>query len=185
VVNLHARGLQFDLSRDSDGTWHVNGFGLAGGGERQKPGFNQLSIGLSLSDTRLDITDNRINRHFTLLADQLRLSRQGNRVRVGALLRREGSPGQLRGAGNFSDDGADGKLWISGSNLDLHALSTGIDMAGYTADSGSGSFESWLDWRDARVVRSLTRFHRQRGRARRPGRSRHRQGQLHHTLGGG
>ena len=159
VVNLHARGLQFDLSRDSDGTWHVNGFGLAGGGERQKPGFNQLSIGLSLSDTRLDITDNRINRHFTLLADQLRLSRQGNRVRVGALLRREGSPGQLRGAGNFSDDGADGKLWISGSNLDLHALSTGIDMAGYTADSGSGSFESWLDWRDARVVRSLTRFH--------------------------
>ncbi|MCT7149610.1 hypothetical protein M1196_23475, partial [Salmonella enterica subsp. enterica serovar Oranienburg] len=44
-------------------------------------------------------------------------------------------------------------------NLDLHALSTEIDMAGYTADSGNGSIESWLDWRDARVVRSLTRFH--------------------------
>jgi uncharacterized protein (TIGR02099 family) len=159
VVNLHARGLQFDISRDADGTWHINGVGLAGGEERQKPGFSQLSVGLSLSDTRLDITDNRINRHFTLLADQLRVSRQGSRIRVGALLRREDAPGQLRGAGNFSDDGADGKLWISGSNLDLHAMSTGIDMAGYTADGGSGSFESWLDWRDARVVRSLTRFH--------------------------
>jgi len=159
LVNLHARGLQFDLSRDKDGTWHVNGIGLAGGDERQKPGFNQLSVGLSLTDTRLDITDNRINRHFTLLADQLRLSRQGSRIRVGALLRREGAPGQVRGAGNFSEDGADGKVWISGSDLDLHAMSSGIDMAGYTADSGSGSFESWLDWRDARVVRSLTRFH--------------------------
>jgi len=159
VVNLHARGLQFDISRDADGTWHINGVGLAGGAERQKPGFSQLSVGLSLSDTRLDITDNRIHRHFTLLADQLRVSRQGSRIRVGALLRRENAPGQLRGAGNFSDDGADGKLWISGSNLDLHALSTEIDMAGYTADSGNGSIESWLDWRDARVVRSLTRFH--------------------------
>jgi uncharacterized protein (TIGR02099 family) len=159
VVNLHARGLQFDISRDADGTWHVNGIGLAGGQARQKPGFGQLSVGLWLSDTRLDITDNRINRHFTLLAGQLRLSRQGSRIRVGALLRREGSPGQLRGAGSFSDDGADGRLWISGSDLDLHAMSNGIDMAGYTADSGVGSFESWLDWRDARVVRSLTRFH--------------------------
>lgn len=159
LVNLQARGLQFDLSRDMDGTWHVNGIGLAGDNERQPPGFNQLSIGLLLTDTRLDITDNRINRHFTLLADQLRLSRQGSRIRVGALLRREGSPGQLRGAGNFSENGADGKLWISGSEVDLHAMSSGIDLAGYTADSGSGSFESWLDWRDARVVRSLTRFH--------------------------
>ncbi|WP_238481150.1 YhdP family protein [Dyella telluris] len=159
VVNLHARGLQFDISRDADGTWHVNGVGLAGGEERQKPGFGQLSIGLWLSDTRLDITDNHINRHFTLLADQLRLSRQGSRIRVGALLRREGAPGQLRGAGNFSDDGADGKLWISGNDLDLHVMSIGVDMAGYTADSGTGSFDSWLDWRDARVVRSLTRFH--------------------------
>lgn len=159
LVNLHARGLQFDISRDADGTWHVNGIGLAGGEERQKPGFSQLSIGLSLSDTRLDITDNRIHRHFTLLADQLLLSRQGQRVRVGALLRREGAPGQLRGAGNFSDDGADGKLWIGASNLDLHAMSAGIDLGGYTADSGSGSFESWLDWRDAKVVRNLTRFH--------------------------
>lgn len=159
VVNLYARGLQFDISRDADGTWHVNGVGLAGGQERQKPGFSHLSIGLWLSDTRLDITDNRIHRHFTLLADQLRLSRQGSRIRVGALLRREDAPGQLRGAGNFSDDGADGKLWISGANLDLHTLSTGIDLGGYTADSGTGSFESWLDWRDARVVRNLTQLH--------------------------
>jgi len=159
MVNMRVRGLQLDLSREADGAWHINGIGLAGGEERQNPGFGQLSIGLWLSQTRLDITDNRLDRHYTLLADQLRLSRQGNRIRVGALLRREGAPGQLRGAGSFSDDGADGRLWLSGADLDLHAISTGIDLGGYTVDSGTGSFESWLDWRDAKVVRSLSRVH--------------------------
>ncbi|WP_232823523.1 YhdP family protein [Dyella sp. C9] len=161
LLNLRARGLQLDLSRDTDGTWHINGIGLAGGQERQTPAFGQLSVGLWLRDTRLDITDQRLDRHYTLLADQLRLSRQGRRIRVGALLRREGAPGVLRGAGNFSDDGSDGKLWIGGTDLDLHAMSAGIDMGGYTAESGSGSFQSWLDWKNAKVVRNLTRFHLQ------------------------
>ncbi|WP_243039498.1 YhdP family protein [Dyella sedimenti] len=159
LVNLRVRGLQLDLGRDADGTWHINGIGLAGGEERQSLSFRQLSVGLWLRDTRLDITDHRLERHYTLLADQLRLSRQGRRIRVGALLRREGAPGQLRGAGSFSDDGADGRLWLSGSDLDLHAMSAGIDLGGYTADSGRGAFDSWLDWRHAKVVRSLTHFH--------------------------
>nr|WP_279236586.1 YhdP family protein [Dyella sp. RRB7] len=159
LLNLRARGLQLDLSRDLDGAWHINGIGLAGGEERQKPAFGQLSVGLWLRDVRLEITDNRLGKHYALLADQLRLSHQGRRIRVGALLRREGVPSQLRGAGSFSDDGADGKLWISGTDIDLRALSSDVDMGGYTAESGSGSFESWLDWRDAKIVRSLTRLH--------------------------
>ena len=159
VVNLRVKGLQLDLSRDSDGTWHINGIGLAGGEERQAPAFGKLSVGLWLRDTRLEITDHRLDRHYTLLADQLRLSRQGSRIRVGALLRREGAPGELRGAGNFSDDGADGKLWLGGTGMDLHAMSAGVDLDGYTAESGGGSFDTWLDWRDAKVVRSLTHFH--------------------------
>ncbi len=159
LVNLRARGMQLDMSRDADGTWHINGIGLAGGQERQNPAFGQLSIGLWLRDTRLEITDNQVNKHYTLIADQLRLSRQGGRIRVGALLRREGAPGRLRGAGSFSRDGADGKVWISGTDVDLHAMSASIDLGGYSVESGSGSFESWLDWRDAKVVRNLTRFH--------------------------
>lgn len=159
LVNLHAQGLQLDISRDADGTWHINGIGLAGAEEQQAPSFGKLSVGLTLSNSRLDITDNRLHRHYVLVAEQLRLSRQGSRIRVGALLRREGAPGEVRGAGNFSEDGADGRLWISGKDIDLHAVSNGIDLGGYTAESGSGSFDSWLDWRDAKVVRSLTRFH--------------------------
>ena len=159
LLNLRARGLQLDISRETDGAWHINGIGLAGGQERQNPSFGQLSVGLWLRDTRLEITDHRLERHYTLVAEQLRLSRQGRRIRVGAVLRREGAPGQLRGAGSFSDDGADGKLWIGGTGMDLHAMSSGVDMAGYTAESGSGSFDTWLDWRDAKIVRSLTSFH--------------------------
>lgn len=159
LLNLRASGLQLDLSRDADGVWHINGIGLAGGQERQRPQFGRLSVGLLLRNVRLEIADNRLDKHYTLIADQLRLSGHGSRIRVGALLRREGVPGQLRGAGNFSADGADGKLWIRGTDIDFRAISTGIDMGGYTAESGSGSFDSWLDWRDAKVVRNLTQFH--------------------------
>ncbi|SFS19647.1 TIGR02099 family protein [Dyella sp. OK004] len=158
LLNLHARGLQLDLSRDADGTWHINGIGMAGGQDRQSASFRGLSVELRLSDLRLDITDARVNKHYALLARQLRMSKQGGRIRVGAILQREGTAGELRGAGSFREDGADGRLWLGGSNIDLPALTAGVDMGGYTAESGHGTFASWLDWRDAKVVRSLTRF---------------------------
>lgn len=158
LLNLHARGLQLDLSRDADGTWHINGIGVAGGQDRQSASFRGLSVELRLSDLRLDITDARVNKHYSLLARQLRMSKQGGRIRVGAILQREGVAGELRGAGSFREDGADGRLWLSGNNIDLPTFTAGVDMGGYTAESGHGSFASWLDWRDAKVVRSLTRF---------------------------
>ena len=158
LLNLRARGLQLDLARGKDGSWHINGIGVAGGGERQSASFGRLSVELWLRDLRLDIADENTGKHYALLARQLRVSRQGTRVRVGAILQREGAAGELRGAGNFRDDGADGRLWISGSKVDLRALAAGVDLGGYTVDGGVGTFASWLDWRDAKVVRNLTRF---------------------------
>ena len=35
LLNLYVRGLQLDLARDADGSWHVNGIGLAGDTSRQ------------------------------------------------------------------------------------------------------------------------------------------------------
>jgi uncharacterized protein (TIGR02099 family) len=159
LLNMRVRGLQLDLSRGKDGSWHVNGIGLAGGGgERQNPGFGRLSVELWLRDLRLDMADESTGKHYALLARQLRVSRQGGRVRVGAILQREGVAGELRGAGSFRDDGADGRLWIAGRDVDLHAFAAGVDLGGYTVDDGRGTFASWLDWRDAKVVRNLTRF---------------------------
>lgn len=158
LVNLRVRGMQLDLARGKDGSWHVNGIGVAGGGERQHPSFGRLSVELWLRDLRLDIADEATGKHYALLARQLRVSRQGGRVRVGAILQREGVAGELRGAGNFREDGADGRLWIAGNKVDLHAFTAGVDMGGYTVDAGSGTFASWLDWRDAKVVRNLTRL---------------------------
>lgn len=158
LLNLRARGLQLDLSRGKDGSWHINGIGVAGGGERQNASFGRLSVELWLRDLRLDIADETTGRHYALVARQLRVSRQGSRVRVGAILHREGAAGELRGAGNFRDDGADGRLWIAGSKADLRALAAGVDLGGYAVNGGAGTFASWLDWRDAKVVRNLTRF---------------------------
>lgn len=156
LLNLRTRGLQLDLSRGRDGSWHVNGLGTGGGS--QKPSFGRLSVELWLDNLRLDIDDQTNNRHYTLIADQLRLSRQGRHIRVGALLRREGAPGVLHGAGDFLDDGSSGRLWLSGQQLDLAAMSAGLDVGGYSAQGGHGNLAIWLDWKQGKVVRSISRF---------------------------
>lgn len=158
LLNLHVRGLQLDLSRGADGIWHINGIGVAGGQDRQAPSFGRLSAELWLRDLRVDITDERVGKRYTLNAKQLRMSRQGGRVRVGALLERAGAPGQLKAAGNFSEDGSDGRVWLAGDQVDLHALTAGVDMGGYEVERGQGDIAAWLDWRDGRVVRNTTRF---------------------------
>jgi len=157
LVNLRARGLQLDLSHDADGSWHINGLGTGGGAEQQ-PGFGRLSVALWLDNLQLNIADAASGKHYSLIADQLRLSRQGNHIRVGALLRREGAPGELRGAGRFRDDGSSGRLWLSGQNLDLGALLAGVDLGGYDMQAGHGNVAAWLDWKQGKVVRSLTRL---------------------------
>jgi len=157
LLNLRTRGLQLDLSHDADGRWHVNGLGTGGGAEQQ-PGFGQLSVALWLDNLQLNITDAASGKHYSLIADQLRLSRQGSHIRVGALLRREGAPGELRGAGRFRDDGSSGRLWLSGQNLDLGALLAGVDLGGYAVQGGHGSVAAWLDWKQGKVVRNFSRL---------------------------
>lgn len=157
-LNLRTRGMELDLSRDADGSWHVNGIGVAGGTERQGPSFGRLSVGLWMDDLRLVIADVRSGQHYALLADQLRMIRVGHRVRVGASLRRIGADGVLHGAGSFRDDGSSGRLWLAGRDVDLRALLAGVDLDGYAVNSGRGDVASWLDWRRGKIARSLTRF---------------------------
>ena len=156
LLNLRTRGLQLDLSRDKDGGWHVNGLGT--GGSSQRPSFSRLSVELWLDDLRLNIADEAHGSHYSLIADQLRLSHQGSRIRVGALLRREGAPGVLHGAGSFRDDGSSGRVWLSGQKLDLAAMFEGLDLGGYGVQSGHGNVAAWLDWKQGKVVRNLSRF---------------------------
>jgi len=157
LLNLRTRGLQLDLSRGADGRWHINGLGTGNGAE-QRPGFSQLSVALWLDNLQLNITDEASGKRYSLIADQLRLSRQGSHIRVGALLRREGVPGVLHGAGRFRDDGSDGRLWLSGKQIDLAALLAGVDLGGYAVQRGRGDVAAWLDWNQGKVVRNLTRL---------------------------
>ena len=157
-LNLRARGLQLDLSHEADGSWHVNGIGVAGGHGRQPTSFGNLSLGLRLDDLRLEIADARTGKHYTLIADVLRLSRQGDHVRVGALLHREDAAGMVHGAGDFRNDGSSGRLWLSARNADLPKLLDGIDLGGYAAEAGYGTVSAWLDWQHGRVVRSVAQL---------------------------
>ncbi len=56
LLNLHVRGLQLDLLRDAGG-WHVNGIGVAGGGNRQPLSLGRISADLWLEDLRVVVTD--------------------------------------------------------------------------------------------------------------------------------
>jgi len=155
LLNLQASDLELDLTRDTDGRWHINGIGKAGGAERQNISFGRLSVELWLDNLRVNIDDQLINQRYTLLADQLRVTHQGSHVRVGARVHRIGATGVLRAAGWFRDDGASGKLWLATQNADLHGLLTGFDMHGYSVDSGHGDIAAWMDWHDNRIVRDL------------------------------
>lgn len=157
VLNLRARGLELDIGRDAGGQWHVNGIGVAGGGASQPLSLGPLSLGLWLDDLRLDIADQTNGRHYRLLARTLLLDRQGERIRFGVALRREGAAGGWRGAGSFREDGSQGRVWLAGEQVDLHALLGDIAVDGYTASSGHGSLAAWLDWRHGKVVRATLR----------------------------
>jgi len=158
MLDLRARGLELDLSHDAQGRWHVNGIGGPDGGARQDFSMGPVSLGIWLRDLRLIVTDEASGHRYTVLADQLRLSRQGSRVRFGVLLQREGASGQWHGAGSFREDGSEGRLWLAGERLDLRALLGDVAMDGYAAKTGTGSIAAWLDWKDRKVVRATLRL---------------------------
>jgi uncharacterized protein (TIGR02099 family) len=158
VLNLHVRDLQLDLTHDADGGWHVNGIGVAGGANRQPLTLRGLSVELWLENLRIAVNDVALGKHYTLLANQLRLSRQGSQIRMGALLRRDGTTAALHVAGRFRDDGSSGRLWLGVNDVDLKPLLDGIDLDGYTARQGHGRLAAWLDWRKGKISKSLIRF---------------------------
>ncbi|MFA6230203.1 MAG: YhdP family protein [Rhodanobacter sp.] len=158
LINFHVHGLQLDLMRDAAG-WHVNGIGVAGGADRQPLSLGPLSADLWLENLRIVVTDSVLDKHYTLLSPQLRLSHQGNEIRVGGSLQREGvAAASVRMAGRFRDDGSTGQLWASVDGAELKSLLDGIDMDGYSVEHGAGRVSAWLDWKKGNVTRSVVRF---------------------------
>jgi uncharacterized protein (TIGR02099 family) len=155
MLNLHVRGVQLDVARSKDGHWSIRGIGTAGGSSEQPMSPGRLSLDLWLDDVHIDVADERTGRHYAVLADQLRAWLGSGEVRVGARLRRAGADGVLTAAGQFRDDGSNGRVWLAGDNLDVKAMLGDASLAGYTAEQGHGHLEAWLDWRDGKVVRSV------------------------------
>ena len=157
LLNLHVRGLQLDLLHDAGG-WHVNGIGVAGGGNRQPLSLGRMSVDLWLEDLRVVVTDALLNKQYTLLSRQLRLSHQGGQIRFGGVLQRAGVNAAVHAAGRFREDGLAGQVWVGVDDVDLKPLLNGIDPGGYTANQGHGRLSAWLDWRDGTLTSSLIRF---------------------------
>jgi len=155
LLNLQANDLELDLTRDANNQWHINGIGVAGGPERQNVSFGRISIELWLDNLRVDIDDQLLGQRYVMLADQLRVTHQGNDIRIGARMHRVGATGELQAAGRFRDDGASGKVWVAIQNADLRGLAAGLGLGGYTIDSGHGDLAVWMDWSHEQIVRDL------------------------------
>ncbi|WP_426687287.1 YhdP family protein [Rhodanobacter ginsengiterrae] len=157
LLNLHVRGLELDLLRRADG-WHVNGIGLAGGQDRQPLSLGRLSADLWLEDLRVSVTDAVLDKRYILLSKQLRLSHQGNELRFGGVLRREGVSAAVHSAGRFREDGSAGQVWVGVDGAELKSLLDGVDVGGYAVQQGHGKLDAWLDWRHGQLSRSLIRL---------------------------
>ncbi|MHC1480301.1 YhdP family protein [Frateuria aurantia] len=157
-INIYGRGLALDLSRLPDGSWRINGLGIAGRKGEQKTDFGKLQIGLWFEDLQINIADQVVGKSYTLEADALRLVRRGDEIRFGAHLHRPGARGRVTGAGVFATDGHQGRVWISADGVNLYSLLAGIDLNGYEAESGQGQGATWLDWKRGRIIRSVTRL---------------------------
>ncbi|MDF3980893.1 YhdP family protein [Luteibacter sp. PPL201] len=155
LLNLRLADLHVGLRRDVDGRWSVDGFNA--GGRSQTISLDHLSADLWLSNLRLDVTDDASKRHYGVIADQVRVSLQGHTVRAGGILRRDNGGGVLTAAARFAEDASSGTLYLKGSDLDFAALTADIDLDGRSLAAGRGSFETWLQWRDAHVVRATSR----------------------------
>lgn len=157
LLNAHVRGLQLDMLHDATG-WHVHGVGVAGSEQRQPLALGRLSMDLWLEDLRVAVTDATLDKQYMLSSQRLRLSRQGNQIRFGGVLRRDDLASAIHAAGRFDQDGRSGQLWVGVDGAELKPLLDGIDLGGYSAKHGSGKLAAWLDWRDGVVERSLIRF---------------------------
>ena len=159
LLNVHVRGLQLDLSHERDGAWRINGIGVAGDTTRQPLTLGRLSVDLWLEDLRVEITDVAADQHYTLLARQLRVSRQGSgRIRMGGALRRAGVPTVLHAIGDFRDDGNSGRLWVALDDAELQPLLANVDIHGYRLSRGRGRVTAWLEWRDGKLLAALMRL---------------------------
>jgi uncharacterized protein (TIGR02099 family) len=156
LINLRLQDLRLGLRRAADGRWSVDGFGA--GGSTQKVSLGNLSADLWLGNLRLDIADDTTGRHYGLVADQLQISLRGHAIRFGGTLRRENTAGLLTAAGRFAEDGSSGRIYVKGAGVDFAGLTGDFDIDGYALAGGRGHFESWLDWRDAHVVRATWRL---------------------------
>ena len=157
LINLHVSGLHLEASRASDGQWQIKGFG-GGSSGGQPPSLQHLSVALWLDDLQVTLSDDVSGRTYPLVADQLRVSIGSGRMRFGARMRRQQTAAVFTVAGNFSDNGASGRVWLGGQQLHLGPLLGDVAIDDYRAVQGRGQLAAWLTWKQRRVTRSVVQM---------------------------
>lgn len=152
-------GLQLGLTRDASGAWNLSGdAGLSRAGGSGSMGALGAVV---LADLDLSIQDPSRQVDMKLRVPELRVVNLGNITRV--LGQIEAGSGGSRSAAlalvaDIDIARRSGRLYAGGSQVDLSGLFANQAMDGIALRSGTGSFEAWVDWEDARIVAVTSRM---------------------------
>lgn len=154
-VTLRLTGLELRVEHDANG-WRV--LGLGNPNERQQAPLQSLPVDLDLHALKVSIFDAVSQRTYEISSPHLRAVTVGEDLRFGGDVARRGAPQPITVIGRFNASRQDADLYMTGRNLDLAAMTRGVDLQGYTLRGGRGDLELWGSWRGNRLQSAAARF---------------------------
>ncbi len=155
-IELSASGLKLDLVQNSDGRWQI--LGLNKGGSDTGMAMYALPVDLRLRNLTISLHPRGSAPKFSFHVEDVLVRGTGVRARFGALIRRQGVTGLLRVAGSFSRNLRQGKLYLSGRNLDLAPLLQGFSLYHTRVEKGRGDLQVWFGWDEGRTWQLSSRI---------------------------
>ena len=151
LTELRLRGLALELQRAEDGRWSVRGL------PQPKAGGDPLETLRRLGEVqviggRLRVDAPSLKLQAELPRIDLRLRVNGDRVSVGARAWADLQGAPLTAVLDFDRDTGDGQAWLAADPADFRAWSALLTFGGVSLVQGTGTFNTWVDLRDHRVV---------------------------------
>ncbi|MGH8182316.1 MAG: YhdP family protein [Rhodanobacteraceae bacterium] len=154
-ITLRLSDVELRVEHSTAG-WQVVGFGTSAG--ESHTSLQSLPVDLDLRDLRVDIVDDVAHRSWQLFAPHLRVVNIGDVVRFGGSVQQRGTRQTVTISGRMDAAARDYELHLATRDLDLARAARGLNLHGYTVDSGQGDIELWGRWQDGKLASAALRY---------------------------
>jgi uncharacterized protein (TIGR02099 family) len=155
LTELRLRGLALVLQRAEDGRWSVQGLPQPKAGGDPLETLRRLGE-LQVIGGRLRVDAPSLKVQAELPRIDLRLRVNGERISVGARAWADVEAAPLTAVLDFDRAKGDGQAWLAADPADFRAWSALLTFGGASLQQGTGTFNTWVDLRDHRVVMLTT-----------------------------